>query len=156
QRRNAHGDHRESEVEVAAEASAIHLALEIAVRRRDDAHVHLARMRLADATDLTLLERAKELRLHGERQLADLGEEDGAFVGRFDRAESIAVGAGERAANVAEELALDDVRADRAAVDDDERFVCAVTALDDLRRDELLAAAALAVDEAVDVARGHL
>ena len=113
-------------------------------------------LRLADAADLARLERAQQLRLELERQLADLVEEHRAAVGRLEGAGAVAVGAGEGAAHVAEELALDEVRADRAAVDDDERLVRARAALDDLGRDELLAGAALAVDEHVDVARGDL
>ena len=111
---------------------------------------------LADAPDLALLERAQELRLHADRELADLVEEHRAAVGRFERADAIAIGAGERAAHVTEELALDEVRRDRAAVDDDERLVGARAALHDLGGDELLAGAVLAVDEAVDVARRDL
>ncbi|HSO40690.1 MAG TPA: hypothetical protein VLT33_49530 [Labilithrix sp.] len=156
QGRNAHRDHREPEVEVTAERAVVHLALEVAVRRRDDANVHLARVRLADAADLPLLEGAEQLRLHGERELAHLVEEHGAAVRRLEGADPIAIGPGERAADVAKELALHQGRRDRAAVDDHERLVGPRAALHDLRGDELLAGAALAVDEAVDVARRDL
>ena len=152
ERRDARADDGEAEVEVLAEAALVDLALEVAVRRRDDADVHATRLRLADAADLARLERAKELRLELERELADLVEEHGAAVGRLERSGAIAVGAGEGAAHVTEELALDEVRADRAAVDDDERLLRARAALHDLGRDELLARAALALDEDVDVA----
>src|SRR5207244_669018 len=62
--------------------------------------------------------------------------------------------AGERAAHVSEELALDEVRRDGSAIDDDHRTFRASAALDELRGDELLAGAALAVDQDVDLARG--
>src|SRR5207253_1219460 len=101
----AHGDDGEAEIEVLAEAAVVHLALEASVRRGDDADVDLTGARLPDAADLLRLERAQELRLHLERQLADLVEENGAALGRLERAHPIAVGAGERAAHVPEQLA---------------------------------------------------
>src|SRR5262249_13611989 len=152
QRRDAHADHREPEIQVLAEPSLVDLALEVAVRRRDHPHVDTTRLRLADTADLTRLEGAEQLRLKLERELADFVEEDRPPVGRFESAHAITVGTGKRAAHVAEELALDEVRADRTAVDDDERLVGARAPLHDLRRHELLARAALALDEDVDVA----
>src|SRR5690606_30340743 len=118
----------------------------------DDAHVDAPRARLTDATDLPRLERAEQLGLKLDGELADLVEEHRTAVGRLERAHAIAVGAGEGAAHVAEELALHEARADRAAIDDHERAFGARAALHDLRRDELLARPALALDENVDVA----
>ena len=66
---------------------------------------------------------------------------------------AIAIGAGERAAHVAEELALEHARRDGAAVDDDERLLAPRSALHDLHRHELLARAARAFDEHVGAAR---
>ena len=152
QRRDAHADHRQAEIEISAEASLVHLALEIAIGRGQNTDVHFARVRLTHPTDLALLERAEELRLDGERQLSNLVEKYGASVGRFERPDAIPVCPGEGAAHVPKELALDEGRRDRAAVDDDERLVGTHSALDDLGRHELFADAALAVDEDVDVA----
>ena len=58
-----------------------------------------------------------------------------------------AVGAGEAAALVPEELALDQLRCHRAAVERDERLLPAPAELVHRLRDELLAGAALALDE---------
>ena len=113
-------------------------------------------LRLADAPDLARLDGAEELRLELDGQLAHLVEEHRTAVGGLERADAIAVGAREAAAQVPEELGLDQVRADGAAVDDDERLLGARAPLADLVRDELLAGAALALDEDVDVARRHL
>ncbi len=156
QRRHVHADDGEAEVEVLAKTPAVHLALEVPVRRRDDADVDLARLDLAEAPDLARLEGAQELRLQLDGKLADLVEEDGSPVGRFERADPVALGPGERAAHVTEELTLDEVRRDGSAVDDDEGPLAARAALEDLGRDELLAGAALAFDEHVDVARRDL
>ena len=53
-------------------------------------------------------------------ELADLVEEEGAFAGGADQAELVAVGAGEGAAAVAEQLALEQVARDGGAVERDE------------------------------------
>src|SRR5262249_28280507 len=63
ERRHANLEDGEAEVEVLAEATLVDLALEVAVRRRHDAYVDLARARLADAADLARLESAEELGL---------------------------------------------------------------------------------------------
>ena len=88
----------------------------------DDAHVDGDRLGAADAAHLARLERAQELRLQLERQLADLVEEERAAVGALEGAGDAGDGAGEGAALVAEELALDQRRRHGAAVDDDERL----------------------------------
>src|SRR6185503_4274614 len=108
-------------VEVLAEPAAVDLDAEVAVRRGDDPDVDLDRLGAADPADFLALEHAQQLRLHVERQLADLVEEHRAAVRALERARVRAGRAGERAALVAEQLALDQVRWDRAAVEDDER-----------------------------------
>ena len=121
QRRQLDDDDREPVVQIEAEATAVHLGAEIAVRRRDDAHVDRDVVLAADAPDAPPLEHAEQVRLDRERELADLVEEERAAVRALERADVRAIGAGERAALVPEELALDERRDDRRAVDDDER-----------------------------------
>ena len=75
---------------------------------------------LADGQHLALLDDAEELGLELERQLADLVEKQGPAAGGAHQAGVGLAGAGEGAAHVAEELALDELRADRRAVDGDE------------------------------------
>ncbi len=111
---------RDAEVEVAPEAARVHGAHEVAARRGEDAHVDLAVGRAADGLDAALGERAEELGLHVERQLAQLVEEDGAAVRLLERGEAPVDRAREGAALVAEEGGLGERRRDRAAVDDDE------------------------------------
>ena len=116
---------REAVVEVLAEAAAVRPR---AARSRFVAATTrtstLRGSRLADAADLA---RSRATRssfgCSVERQLADLVEEERAAVGALERARRVAIGAGERAAHVAEQLALEQARRDRAAVDDDERLV---------------------------------
>ena len=62
------------------------------------------------AIDLALLQDAQQLGLQRRRQLADLVEEQRAAVGLLERPTLPLGGAGERAALVAEELALEQRR----------------------------------------------
>ena len=103
----------------------------------------------ADGAHLALLQRAQQLRLQPERQLADLVEEERAAVRLRRRGPCAAVFASVNAPrDVAEQLALEQRLGHRRAVDGDER----ARRLRRLRwwmraRDELLAGAALAGDE---------
>ena len=61
----------------------------------------------ADALEGVLLQDAQELHLEVQRHLADLVEEQRAAVRRLEAAHAVAHRAGERAAHVAEQLALE-------------------------------------------------
>ena len=69
-------DRVQSVVEVLPKRSRLHGLGEVAVRRSDEANVDLPARDLADPPHLTLLERAKQLHLHGRRHLAHLVEDD--------------------------------------------------------------------------------
>ena len=99
----------------------------------------------ADRAHLALLEHAQELDLQLDRHLADLVEEQRAAV-RLHEETRAAVGVGERAAHVTEQLALEERLGDGAAVDGDERPLRA-PALVESAGDQLFAGAAFAGDE---------
>ena len=107
QRRHPDRNDVDPVVEILAEAAFLHRALEIDVGRRDQAEVGLDRFRAADPFDLAFLDRAQQLRLQVEPQIADLVEEQRAARRQFELAELLLHRAGERAALVAEERALD-------------------------------------------------
>ena len=75
---------------------------------------------LAERRDLAGFEEAEQLGLEVEAELADFVEEQGAVAGGADQAGVVAVGAGEGAAAVAEELAFEQVARDGGAVERDE------------------------------------
>ena len=77
------------------------------MRRGEDAHVDRGFARLADGPHGFLLDGAQQLDLHVQRQVGDLVEERGAAVGRREETGLVADGAGEAAAPVTEQLALD-------------------------------------------------
>ena len=113
-----------------------------------DARVERHLLVAADRAHLALLQHAQQLDLHLERHLADLVEEDRAGAGLDEQAGARPLGVGERAAHVAEQLALEQRRRHRGAVDGDERLIAARRQVVKRARDELLAGAALAGDRA--------
>ena len=98
----------------------------------------------ADLLQLAGFEEPQQQTLHPQRHLADFVEEDGAAVGHLELALLVAIGAGEAALDVAEELRFEQRFGQAGAVDGDHRARGARAALMDGVRHELLADAALA------------
>jgi hypothetical protein len=111
------------------------------------ADIDFDRPRRPDALDFAFLQDAQHLRLRRGRHVPNLVEEDRAAVGLHELARLFAVGAGERAAFVAEELGLDEAVRDRGAVHLHERAGLHERALVDRARHELLARSARPHDE---------
>ena len=153
QRRQVHGDHVQPVVEVGAEGAVLDGRRQVAVGGGDDAHVDAQRTLAADAQELARLEHAQELRLGGRSHLADLVEEERALVRQLELAELLRVRVGERAALVAEELALEQRLGDGGAVQRDELLASARLPVVDGLGDQLLAGAALAGDQHGGLAR---
>src|SRR5207244_30333 len=83
-------------------------------------------------------------------------EEERAVVRRLEEPDLVAVGAGEGAADVAEELGLEERLGERRAVDREERRRAPRAVEVDRLRDELLPRAGLALDQHGDLRVGHL
>ncbi len=116
-------DHVEPVEQVLSERSRAHVALHVPRRRGQDPHVDLPHPRLADPADLRLLQHAQELHLEGQRQLAHLVEQHRAPVRLLEEPGLVRGRPGERPAHVPEELRLEQLLGDRAAVDRHERAV---------------------------------
>ena len=147
QRRNRDRKHRQPEVQILAVLARRDRRLQVAVRRRDDPHVDLKRRRAADPLEALLFERAQNLGLQRQRQIADLVEEQRAAMRHLELAELARRRAGERALLVAEQLGLEQGLGNRGAVDGDKRSVGARTERVQRAREQLLAGAALAFDQ---------
>ena len=135
-------------VEVVAEASRRDRAVEVCVRRGDDADVDRHRRRsLPRGVTSPLLEHAQERDLRPAA--AARRSRRGAACRRRPRgrAGAVVARAGEGALRVAEELALDEVRRDGAAVDRDERAARGARAACTARASDLLAGAGLAAEQ---------
>ena len=147
QRRHADRNDVDPVVQVLAEPAVLHRLLEIDVGRRHQAEVGLDRLQAADALDLAFLNRPQQLGLQVEAQVADLVEEQRASGRELELAELLLVRAGERAALVAEQRALDQFVRDGGEIDGDERRLAAARLAVHQPREQLLAGAALAEDQ---------
>ena len=101
----------------------------------------------ADAAEFAGVEHAQQLRLGGERQLADLVEEQRAAVGDLEQPELASDAAGEGAALVAEQLAFGERLGDGGAIQLHERLARARRALVHEARGQFLADAGVAVEQ---------
>ena len=123
------------------------------MRRAEDPDVDAERVVLADPADLARLEEPEQLDLHALVELADLVEEERAAVGDLEQPLAVGVGAGEGPFAVAEELALDEVLGQGAAVDRDEGVAGAAALVVEVAGDQLLAGAGLAQDHHAGIGR---
>src|SRR5207244_62512 len=80
------------------------------------------RLQRPDPLHFAVLESAQQLRLDRQRQLADFVEKQGAAVRRLEHPGLGLDRTGERAADMAEQLALEQRVDDRRTVDRDERL----------------------------------
>ena len=122
ERRQLDVDDVQSVVKIFAEATFAHELLQIAVRRRDDAHVDLHCFGAADRAHLVLLQHAQQFDLQPHRHVADFVQHQGAALGRLEQAAVAASCAGESAFLVAEQFGLEQVLRHGAAVDRDKRL----------------------------------
>ena len=116
-------DDGEPEVEVGAEAARVHLGAQVAVGGGDEAHVHRSVARWSPRAGPPGPP-ARAAAWAGARRAARQSRRGRPCRRRPPRRRpSAARGAGEGALLVAEQLALEEVRGDRAAVDDQEGLV---------------------------------
>ncbi len=140
-------EHVEAEEQVLAEGAGRHHRAQVAVGGGDHPHVDLHRHGAAQPVERLLLQRPQHLGLERQRQLADLVEEQRAAVRDLEAARPPRDRAGERAAFVAEQLALEQRAGDRRAVHRHERPVAPLAQRMQRAREQLLAGAALAGEE---------
>ncbi len=141
--RHADFPQSQSGVQVPAKLPVVDGALQMAIGRRYEPDVDANGSGRAHGNDRGFLDRAQQLGLQLQGQLTDLVQEQGATVGRAEPTFGGCGGAGERAFDVAEQLALHQVRTNRRAVDRHERPRAAAQSMQ-LASDELLAGAGFA------------
>ena len=126
------------------------------MRGGDDAHVAADRDVVADALEHALLQHAQQLHLHRRAHVADLVEEQRAALGDLEAALAGGDRAGEDAFLVAEQLALEQVGGNRAAVDGDEGPLAARAEIVDGARGDFLAGAGFAEHQNGGIVIGNL
>ena len=138
--------------EIFPEAPLLHLALQIAACRRDDAHIDGDLRAAADALELLLDQHAQHLALRLHRHVGDFVDIERAAVRLLQRADL----ARPAAILGAEQLLLDPVGRHGGRIEHDEGPVGALRLrMDDARR-QLLARTRRASDEDAAVGRRHL
>ncbi len=120
ERRHLDLDDVEAVIEVLPEASGRDVGREVAVRRRDEAHVYLNGLVSADPLERPFLEDAQKLHLGSDRNLADLVEKQRPAVRLLEAPDAALVCAGEGAPLVPEELTLEKRLGEGGAVEGDE------------------------------------
>ena len=120
QRGQVDRDHVQAVVQVLPKAAGLHIGRQVAVGGRHQAHVDLDLALPAQSHQRALLQRAQQLGLHGQRQLANLVQKDGAAVGLLKPARTGCAGAGECAFFIAKQLRLEQRIRNGRAVDLDE------------------------------------
>ena len=138
-----------------AERAVLDQLREIPMGRDHDADVGLDRLDPAQRLVDPFLQNPQQTHLHRRRDVADLVEEDRAALGDREAPRLVALGVGEGARLVAEELGLEEGVGERAAVDGHEGLSLPRREIVKGPREELLAGAAGAVDHHRAVARRH-
>src|ERR1035437_6764232 len=156
ERRNVDAHDVEPLKQVLAELFRGHGGFERLVRRGNDAHVGLNRLVAADALEGAALQHAQNFRLRSGRHVADFVQTNRAVDGFLEFADALHCGAGERAAFMAEEFALEQLFGNRGAIDRKKRLLATVAVMINRAGDEFLAGAAFTGDERGGVAGGHL
>ncbi len=142
-------------VEILAKTARLHFQQGIPVGGADKAHIHGLQFAAADPLQGAGLDKAQQLALQVEIHLADLVEKQGATVRQTGRPFAIALGTGEGALHMAEDLALHQIVGNSGAVEGDKGLLAARAALVDRLGTHLLAGPALAGDKDGRLARSR-
>ena len=157
QRRNHQVHDVQTIVEIFAELLFTRPLEQIAVGRGDHAHVDDGVLALGtDLLDFAALEEPEQQGLHAQAHLAHFVEEHRPAVGHFEQSPAIAMGVGEAAAEMPEQLGLEQRFGHPAAIDGDQRPAAPRAALVNQPREQFLADTALAGDQHLAVAGSDL
>ena len=139
--------HVQTVIKISAEPVRGDLGRQVFVGRRQQPGLKRERAGRTDRQDFLVLDRPQQLGLGRPVQLADLVEKDRPAPGRDEQAGVVAIGPGERASNVAEELVFEQVVGDGRAVDRQKHLVAGRPQRVKRARDQLLAGPRLTRDQ---------
>ena len=146
-RRSENGQYLEAIKQIAPELFLLDPLSQFSVGGRDQANVVGDRPVSAKALDFALLERAQDLRLEIERQLADFIEKERTFMRQFQAADFARNGSGEGAFFVTKELAFQQTCRDGGAIQFDKCPVAARTETMDGSGQQFFASAGFALNQ---------
>ena len=155
QRGQPDGDDVEPVKQIAAKAAVGHLGFQVAVGGHHNAHVDLDFALAAQPYHGAFLQGAQELGLHGQRQVTNFVQKNGALVRLLKPAGPLGGGAGERPALVAKQLGLKQRVWNGGAIDLDEGRMAALAGQMQGAGKQLLARARLAQQQHAGLGVGH-
>ena len=117
QRRNFELDLIQAVVQIGTETLLGHQVFQADVRSDDRAALRRSRLVRTDGLELARLQNAQQFGLLQHPQHVDLVQQNGPLAGRFELAALLAVGTGERASHMPEQLAVDQIARQGAAGD---------------------------------------
>ena len=120
---------------------------QVPVGARHEPRVDLDGHRFAHRHHLALLQDAQQLGLEVQGDFRDFIEEQSPAVSRTDNTEHILFGAGERTADMAEELALEQRLADAGTINGDKKAITAAAVRTDATGDQFLARTAFPLNK---------
>ena len=156
QRRQLDDRRRQPEVEILPELLRRHQRAQVAIGRRDDTHVDPPLTGAANPAHRVIIQHAQQARLQLQRQLANLVQEQDAALRAFEGTRVIRVRAGEGTSLVTEQLALDQIGRNGAAIKHHERRTRAGADAVNEMRENILAGARLAGEGQGHVSRSEL
>ncbi|MNZ79670.1 hypothetical protein D3C78_982800 [compost metagenome] len=156
QRRQAQFGDIQAIGQVFAKTSGAGFFEQVGLGRGDDAQIDADALVGTQAFEFLFLQHAQQFGLLGQRHALDFIEEHRAAIGVFQLADALALGAGEGAAFMAEQLGFEQGFGNRRAVERNEGFVGARAEVVQAARDLFLAAAGLAADQHVDRQAGEV
>ena len=124
-------DHEKAIEKVLAKVAFLYFLFQIPVRGGNDAYIHRYRLTTANRLEAAFFEHLQDLHLEVLAHVADLIQKDGSPVGGLELADFIGRGTGERTFQVAEELTLQQVFRDGAAIDRDKGLILSIGLLVD-------------------------
>src|SRR4029453_14608007 len=134
-------------IEIPPEPAVLDRLFKIDVGRDDEPEIRLDRLGPANPLNFSFLNRTQQLRLQIEPQVADLVEKEGAARSQLELPKLLLVRAGEGAALVSEQRALDQFVRNGRQVHRDERRLPSAGFPVQQSREQFLAGAALARDQ---------
>src|ERR1700710_653799 len=117
--------HAKPEEKVCPEPAFLHGSLHVLVRCRDHPYIHINGFKTAQAFNLAFLDKTQQGGLTLVRQVANFVEEQRSAMRLFDSPYLALRGTGERSAFVAEQLRMQEIRGNSAAIHRHERPVAA-------------------------------
>src|SRR5512132_1793007 len=116
QRRNREGNNLQSEVQIFAECTCPHRALEIVIGRRNDAHVGANHLVAAEPLDLLRLDGAQQLGLGVRTEISNFIEKESSAMRQLESSDAQLRRPREGSPFVAEHLALHQITRNRRAI----------------------------------------